>query len=286
MTTIVLLGAPGAGKGTQAAILSEKLGIPHVTSGGLFRAMREQDTPLARKVQKIMASGDLVPDDITIEIVRNRITQPDASEGVILDGFPRTLPQAEALDELLASLGRSVDLVPYFKVSEEEVLARLGGRWICTQDESHVYHERYNPPQKPGICDEDGAPLYQREDDKPEAIRKRFQVYQERTAPLIAYYRERGVLVEIDAEQGIEDVTAALLKVVGEETDSPKASDAGDGRVTIKLVKSPIGYSTKQKETVRSLGLRKLNQVVEHADTPAIRGMIDKVGHLVEVTES
>ncbi len=215
-TYIVLLGMPGAGKGTQAAIISKDLGLPHITSGGMFRELAGQDTELARRVREIMRRGDLVPDDLTVQIVRERLERPDAAGGAILDGFPRTVPQAEALDALLAENGHSVTVVPFFKLSKEEALARLGGRWICSKDPNHMYHTRFNPPKVPGVCDIDGAPLYQREDDTPEAHKQRIEVYMERTAPLIEYYRDRGLLVEINAEQPIEAVTAELMAAIKE----------------------------------------------------------------------
>ncbi len=214
-TYIVLLGLPGAGKGTQAALLEEALHLPHVTSGGLFRGMAEQSGPLADKVRAIMAAGDLVPDDITIQIVEERLNRDDARNGVILDGFPRTAPQAEALDKLLASRGERVALVPFLNLSEEEALARLGGRWVCTQNPDHMYHTRFNPPRTAGVCDIDGAPLYQREDDTPEAHKRRLVVYKHNTQPLIDYYRAKGALVEINAERSIEAIKADLLAAIG-----------------------------------------------------------------------
>lgn len=213
-TYIVLLGLPGAGKGTQAALLQKELGLPHVTSGGLFREIAEQRGALADKVRAIMAAGDLVPDDITIQVVAERISRADAKNGVILDGFPRTVPQAEALAKLLAERGERVTLVPYLSLSEAEALARLGGRWVCTQDPNHMYHTRFNPPKTPGVCDIDGAALVQREDDTPEAHRRRLEVYKQNTQPLIDYYRAKGLLVEIDAEPGIDAIKANLLDAI------------------------------------------------------------------------
>jgi adenylate kinase len=213
-TYIVLLGLPGAGKGTQAALLKEALGLPHVTSGGLFREIAEQESALADKVRAIMAAGDLVPDELTIEIVKARITRGDAKDGVILDGFPRTVPQAEALAQLLDELGAALTCVPFIALSEQEALERLGGRWVCTKDSNHMYHLKFNPPKQPGVCDVDGAALYQREDDTPEAHKHRLDVYMEKTAPLIDYYRDTGLLVEIDGEQSIEDVQQTLVAAI------------------------------------------------------------------------
>lgn len=219
-TYIVLLGLPGAGKGTQATMLEERFGLPHVTSGGLFREMTEQEGELADKVRSIMAEGNLVPDDITIQIVKERISRDDAKDGVILDGFPRTVPQAEALDDLLVeSFDSSVTLVPFIKLSESEALERLSGRWVCTENPDHIYHMKFNPPEEDKTCDIDGAPLYQREDDTPEAQKHRLDVYIEKTEPLIDYYREKGLLVEIDGEQSIEEVHKDLVAAIRAATE-------------------------------------------------------------------
>jgi adenylate kinase len=213
-TYIVLLGLPGAGKGTQAALLKDALGLPHVTSGGLFREIAEQESELADKVRAIMAAGDLVPDELTIQIVKERVSRDDAADGVILDGFPRTVPQAEALDKLLDEMDESLTIVPFINLSEQEALERLGGRWVCTEDANHMYHTKFNPPKTPGVCDIDGAPLFQREDDTPQAHKHRLDVYMEKTAPLIDYYRDKGQLVEIDGEQSIEGVQSALVAAI------------------------------------------------------------------------
>jgi adenylate kinase len=217
-TYIVLMGVQGAGKGTQAAILSEQHGLPHVTTGGLFREMEGQDTPLAREIQAIMTRGDLVPDDITIQVVRDRLAQPDAAQGAIFDGFPRTRPQAEALDKLLAEMGQQVAIVPFFNLTREVAIRRISSRWECTLDPRHVYNVATNPPRAAGICDIDGAPLRQRPDDTPEAAAKRIDTFYEKTAPLLDYYRAKGLLHEIDADQPIEAVTAELLSALGKAT--------------------------------------------------------------------
>lgn len=214
-TYIVLMGVQGAGKGTQAAILSEQHGLPHVTTGGLFREMEGQDTPLAREIQAIMTRGDLVPDDITIQVVRDRLAQTDAAQGAIFDGFPRTRPQAEALDKLLAEMGQQVAIVPFFNLTREVAIRRISSRWECTLDPRHVYNVESNPPKVAGICDIDGAPLRQRPDDTPEAAAKRIDTFYEKTAPLLDYYRAKGLLHEIDADQPIEAVTAELLSALG-----------------------------------------------------------------------
>lgn len=213
-TYVVLLGPPGAGKGAQANQLAEKLSIPQVSTGDLFRAMKTQDTPLARRVQEIMASGKLVPDDLTVEIVRQRLAEEDCRNGAILDGFPRTVPQAEALDEMLGKRFNSrVTVVPLLDVPEEESVRRISGRRSCPTCK-RVYHVEFDPPQQRGRCDDDGVQLVQREDDKPETVAARYRVYQEKTAPLIDFYRDKGLLVEVNAVQPIDTVAVDLLNVV------------------------------------------------------------------------
>jgi adenylate kinase len=212
---MVLLGAPGAGKGTQAATLSEELGIPHVSSGDLFRENLQKETELGRLAKSYMDKGELVPDDVTIAMVMDRLGRPDCALGAIMDGFPRTHAQAKALDEALAAEGQWIAIAPYIRVEEETLLARLGGRWTCTQCKA-VYHQLFNPPAVPGVCDECGGELYQRADDTPETHKKRIDVYMEQTRPLIDYYRSANVLVEIDGEPGVDAVYRALLKAVQE----------------------------------------------------------------------
>ncbi len=209
---IILLGPPGAGKGTQARRLAERLGLPHISSGDLFREHLKNQTPLGQLAQQYMSKGELVPDEVTIGMVKDRLARPDAQQGAILDGFPRTPAQAQALDALLAERGARV-VVPYIQVPEEELVARLSGRLTC-RAQGHIFHVRYNPPKQPGVCDYDGSELYQRDDDKPETVRRRIQVYQEQTAPLIDYYRQKGVLVEIDGNAPLDAVTRALLNAV------------------------------------------------------------------------
>ncbi len=210
---IVLLGAPGAGKGTQAERLAEYLGIPHVATGDLFREALRQGTPLGRQAQAYIDRGELVPDQVTIAMVEERLAQPDCEPGVILDGFPRTVEQARALDRVLAGHGRKVDLVLFIRVRPEELLRRLSGRWIC-RDCQGVYHTLFNPPKQPGVCDVCGGELYQRPDDRPEVQRHRVDVYLAQTAPLIEFYRERGLLQEIDGEQSIDEVQASMREAV------------------------------------------------------------------------
>ncbi|MHB8625728.1 MAG: adenylate kinase family protein [Aggregatilineales bacterium] len=211
---VILMGMQGAGKGTQAEALSKDRHLPHVTSGGMFRTIKTQDSPLARQVASFLDAGKLVPDALTVEMIKGRLREPDAANGVILDGFPRTLPQAEALDGLMTELGEWILLVPYFVISEGEALARLSGRLVCTANDNHVYNVRDNPPRKPGVCDIDGKPLKVRDDDQPEAIKARIAAYKADTEPLLDYYRARGVLREINAEQPIDRVTADLKAAV------------------------------------------------------------------------
>jgi len=210
---IVLLGPPGAGKGTQAELIATTLNLPHISSGDLFRENLRGQTELGKKAEGFIKRGELVPDDLTIAMVRDRITRPDCAAGALLDGFPRTPAQAEALSVMLAEMGGQVDVVPYIAVPMEILMERLTGRWTCKTGQ-HVYHVKFNPSQVPGKCDIDGTDLYQREDDKPEAIERRLSVYQAQTAPLIAYYKERGLLVEIDGTKTIDDVSTEMRKVI------------------------------------------------------------------------
>ncbi len=210
---VVLLGPPGAGKGTQAQILSQELGLAHISSGDLFRENLKNQTELGKLAQDYMNRGELVPDDVTIAMVRDRLQREDAAKGAVLDGFPRTPPQAEALSKMLAEWNSQVDIVPYISVPAEVLIERLSGRWTC-RTSGHVYHEKFNPPQQAGVCDIDGSELYQREDDKPETVRNRIRVYMQQTAPLIEYYRNKGLLVELDGTQPIEKVTEQLMDEV------------------------------------------------------------------------
>jgi adenylate kinase len=213
-TYIVLLGPPGAGKGTQAKLVTGRLGLPQVSTGDLFRAMKTQDTPLARKVQAIMSSGSLVPDDITVEMVKERLAQPDCRDGAILDGFPRTVPQAEALDRLLGdTFHAQVNVVPMFNLSEDLAVQRISGRRTCRVCGA-LYHVTANPPKREGVCDRDSGELFLREDDRPDTVRERYQVYLENTVPLIDYYRAKGLLEEIDAAQPVEAITADLMAAI------------------------------------------------------------------------
>jgi adenylate kinase len=211
---IVLLGPPGVGKGTQAKIIAEQKGLPHISSGDLFRENIKNATELGKSAQSFINRGDLVPDDVTIGMIRDRLSRPDCAGGALLDGFPRTTVQAEALERLLAEFGGKVNYVPFIAAAESTLVERLSGRWTC-RAQGHVFHEKHNPPQKAGVCDLDGSELYQRDDDKAETVVRRIQVYFDQTAPLIAFYRERGLLTEVDGARPIEKVTADLLAVLG-----------------------------------------------------------------------
>ncbi|HVA86634.1 MAG TPA: nucleoside monophosphate kinase [Candidatus Saccharimonadales bacterium] len=210
MRVIVLLGAPGAGKGTQAPLLAGRLGIARISTGDLFRAAVRADSPLGREARTYMDRGALVPDDITVRMVLERLNQPDAAEGAILDGFPRNAAQAEALDRTLAVQGGRVVPALYIEVPADELFRRLSGRWIC-RAHGHPYHEVFNPSAAPGVCDEDGSPLYQREDDRPEIVRARLERQLPPLHEVVEHYRRAGVLVPINGEQPVVAVTDALL---------------------------------------------------------------------------
>jgi adenylate kinase len=211
-TYIVLVGVQGSGKGTQAKVLVDQLKIPHVSTGDLFREMKTLDTPLAREIQALMKDGKLISDEITIQVVRERLTKGDAIGGVILDGFPRTKPQAEALDSLLTEFKSKLTSVLHFKLAKELAVERIVNRRVCSLDKSHDYNLKTKPPQVEGHCDFDNAPLIQRPDDTPEAAEVRINTYLAETAPLLDYYRQRGILCEIEANQPVDGVTADLMK--------------------------------------------------------------------------
>lgn len=208
-THIVLLGPPGAGKGTQAALIAERTGVAHIASGDLFRKHLGERTSLGMLAKTYMDKGDLVPDDLTIEMVLQRINQPDAQSGYVLDGFPRTMEQAQALDDALFEKGQSIDRTPLIEVDTEELVRRLAGRWICRSCQT-PYHEIYNPPSVTGLCDQDAGELYQRDDDRPEVVRARLTTYERQTAPLVDYYRNQGKLALINGQQEVDRVTADL----------------------------------------------------------------------------
>jgi adenylate kinase len=207
---IVLLGPPGVGKGTQAKRIAENTGLAHISSGDLFRENIENETELGKEAQAFINKGELVPDDLTVRMIRDRLSRSDCKDGALLDGFPRTTMQADFLASLLEEFGGKVNHVPYLTASEAVLIDRLSGRLTC-RAQGHVFQVKHNPPQKTGICDFDGSQLYQREDDSDETVTKRIQVYFTKTVPLITYYRERGSLHEIDGSQPIEVVTTNLL---------------------------------------------------------------------------
>ena len=211
---IILLGAPGAGKGTQAAIAAQKLKLVHIATGDLFRQAVEQGTELGMEAKSYMEKGILGPDELTIRMVQERISVPDCESGVVFDGFPRTLTQAEALDGTLAKQNKAVDKVVYIMVSEEELMKRLGGRWICRNCQT-PYHATNLPPKIWGKCDLCGGELYQRPDDTPEVIKQRLQVYFEQTAPLIDYYNHAGKLLEVNGEGDADEVGKRIVTALG-----------------------------------------------------------------------
>jgi adenylate kinase len=213
-TFVVLLGPPGVGKGTQAAIIAHKMGLPHISSGDLFRENMKNQTALGKQVQAYMDRGELVPDDLTIAMVRERLARPDCAKGALLDGFPRTPAQALALRALLGERSSDVTVVPFLNAHEDVLIDRLSGRLTCRAG-GHVYHRKFNPPAVHGKCDVDGSELIPREDDKAETVSRRLKVYMDQTSPLISHYKAEGKLVEIDGERPVEQVTAALAAAIG-----------------------------------------------------------------------
>jgi len=210
---VVLFGPPGAGKGTQAKRASEAMGVPHMSSGDLFRHHVTTESDLGKLAKSFLDQGMLVPDEVTIQMISERLAQPEFRQGAVLDGFPRTVAQAEALEALLAQRGAAVGMVADIRVRPETLVGRLSGRWTCRAN-GHIYHSQDHPPAQPGVCDIDGSALAQRDDDRPETVKKRIQVYQEQTAPVEQHYRSRGLLYEIDGEQPMEQVTASLLREI------------------------------------------------------------------------
>ena len=215
VTVVVLLGAPGAGKGTQAEILADKLGIPHVSTGDLFRSAVRDGSPIGLEARRYMERGQLVPDDITIQMLLDRLTAPDATDGVILDGFPRNRAQAEALASALGERGSSVDRAVTIDVPTDELVRRLSGRWVC-RDSGHVYNEHSNPPKVPGRCDLDGSPLMQRDDDKPDTIAARLEQQLPPMYEVVDYYSENGRLSTVNGEESIKDVSDALMRAIAQ----------------------------------------------------------------------
>lgn len=202
---LILLGPPGAGKGTQAERLREDFALPHISTGDMLRAQVSEGTELGKQAQRYMSAGELVPDEVIIGMIRERIGAPDARDGFLLDGFPRNTEQADALGEALAGLQRRLLAVLLIEVSDEELVRRLAGRRVCLKN-GHVYHLEFDPPKHEGICDQDGSRLIQRDDDQEETIRKRLEVYHEQTAPLIDYYEQAGLLRRFDGRRSANDV--------------------------------------------------------------------------------
>jgi adenylate kinase len=216
---LILLGPPGAGKGTQAALLVETWKLAHIATGDMFREAMRSGSEVGRQAKAYYDRGELVPDELTIRMLLERISQPDCARGCLLDGFPRNLDQAEALDAALSKRSQAVDHAAYIRVGEEELVQRLSGRWTC-RGCGAVYHERYSPPKTAGRCDQCDGELYQRSDDQPETVRRRLGVYFRDTAPLVEYYRQGGKLVEVDGGQSIEAVGRALKEALEPSTAS------------------------------------------------------------------
>ncbi|POX55431.1 adenylate kinase [Streptomyces sp. Ru71] len=216
---IVLVGPPGAGKGTQATRLTEKLGVPHISTGDLFRANISRQTELGKLAKSYMDAGNLVPDEVTIAMAKDRMEQPDAVNGFLLDGFPRNVSQAEALDELLTTENIKLDAVLDLEAPEDEVVKRIAGRRICRNDSAHVFHVSYKKPAKEGVCDVCGGELYQRDDDSEETVRTRLEVYHSQTEPIIDYYKAQGLVVTISAMGDVEEVTQRALEALKREGD-------------------------------------------------------------------
>jgi adenylate kinase len=211
---LYLLGLPGAGKGTQASRIQEALDIPHISTGDMFRAAMKNETPLGKKAKNFMDAGDLVPDEVTNGIVAERLDQDDTTDGFLLDGFPRTIPQAEVLEQILSDQNRQLDAAIYIKVDKSILMERLTGRFICSNC-GETYHKLYNPPQEDGVCDVcGGTEFHQRDDDKPETVKKRIEVNEEQTNALVDFYQEKGILRIIDGQQAPDDVFADIQQIL------------------------------------------------------------------------
>jgi len=212
---IIMLGAPGAGKGTQAKKLAERYSIPHISTGDIFRANIKNGTELGKKAKSYMDEGELVPDDLVVDLVVDRFKNPDCANGYVLDGFPRTIPQAEALDTALNAIGETVDFAINVEVPDENIINRMSGRRACVGCGA-TYHIKYNPTKVEGICDSCGEKLILRDDDKPETVKNRLSVYHEQTQPLIDFYKKKGVLAEVDGTKDMDDVFNAIVIILGE----------------------------------------------------------------------
>lgn len=211
---LYLLGLPGAGKGTQASRIQEALDIPHISTGDMFRAAMKNETPLGKKAKSFMDAGELVPDEVTNGIVAERLDQDDTTDGFLLDGFPRTIPQAEVLEQILSDQDRQLDAAIYIKVDKSILMERLTGRFICSNC-GETYHKLYNPPQEDGVCDVcGGTEFHQRDDDKPETVKKRIEVNEEQTNALVDFYQEKGILRIIDGQQAPDDVFADIQQIL------------------------------------------------------------------------
>ena len=211
---IIMLGAPGAGKGTQAKMIADKYGVPHVSTGDIFRANIKNGTELGMEAKKYMDQGLLVPDELTVKILLDRVSQPDCKNGYVLDGFPRTIPQAEVLDKALAELGESIDYAIDVDVPDENIVKRMSGRRACVGCGA-TYHIEFNPTKVEGICDACGEKLILRDDDKPETVKNRLSVYHEQTQPLIDYYKNQGILKSVDGTQPMDEVFKAIVTILG-----------------------------------------------------------------------
>jgi adenylate kinase len=210
---VVMLGAPGAGKGTQADILSRELHLPHIASGDLFRQALEKRTNVGLSAKSYMDRGELVPDEITIRMILERIDQPDCASGCLFDGFPRTSQQAEALDQALKERGRAIDKAIYIEVSDEELVKRLSGRWLCRNCQ-RPYHVTNSPPRTPGECDKCGGELYQRPDDREETVKERIKVFLAQTVPVLDYYEKQGRLVKVNGNLGAQEVAREIFSTL------------------------------------------------------------------------
>lgn len=216
---MILLGAPGAGKGTQAAVLSEKFGIPQISTGDIFRQNIKQNTELGQKAKAYMDQGLLVPDELVVDLVKDRLVQPDCQKGYILDGFPRTIPQAIALDEALQAMNSSLDVALNIEVADGIIVERMGGRRVCKACGA-TFHTVYNAPKNEGTCDACGGELIQREDDQPATVQKRLDVYHQQTKPLIDHYDKQGKVVTVDGVGGLDEVTERVFKALGRDRKS------------------------------------------------------------------